>query len=125
LFDLIEVLKAMRRVIPQLYSLLFCLVSTSDASSLRGRNEGTLTSTPEQTRRKLEWKFVSTGTVVSNNNSFDDYDGKEIPKDKSISDARDKLRSTDVCYRNGSFSLSNCPPVPDNFVCGKLKPIIC
>ena len=56
---------------------------------------------------------MSTQQVVFNDNSYDDYDDYEIPYDKSMNDHKDFLRSTDVCYKDGSYSLSNCPSVPN------------
>jgi len=92
-----------------------------NASLLRAKVEKSSTATEEQSR-KLEWLFVSTGQSENNNNSYDNYDDKEVPADKSINDAVDFLRSTDVCFKNGSYSLSNCPPPPDCNFSGKFGP---
>ena len=65
---------------------------------------------------------MSTQKVVYNDNSYFNYDDEEVPRDKSLNDARDFLRSTDVCYKNGSYSLSNCPSVPNCNWSGKFGP---
>jgi len=36
-----------------------------------------------------------------------------VPADKSGGDSADKLRDTDLCYSNGSYSRGNCPNEPD------------
>jgi len=68
---------------------------------------------------QLLWNFVPTSKEVNNNNSYDNYDDKEVPSDTSINDPVDFLRSTDVCYKNGSYSLSNCPTPPNCNFSGK------
>jgi hypothetical protein len=72
--------------------------------------------------QQLAWYFVPTGNVVDNNDSYDDYDDRLLPTDKSMNDAPDFLRSTDFCYRDGSYSLSNCPKPPDCNFSGKFGP---
>eukprot|EP00590_Aulacoseira_subarctica_P001243 CAMPEP_0172434490 /NCGR_PEP_ID=MMETSP1064-20121228/70662_1 /TAXON_ID=202472 /ORGANISM="Aulacoseira subarctica , Strain CCAP 1002/5" /LENGTH=472 /DNA_ID=CAMNT_0013182719 /DNA_START=773 /DNA_END=2192 /DNA_ORIENTATION=- len=93
---------------------------TNDKST--AQSTALIETNPSAQRRKLDWKFVPTQQVVKNDNSYFNYDDKEVPKDKSLNDARDFLRSTDVCYKNGSYSLSNCPSVPNCNWTGKFGP---
>jgi hypothetical protein len=72
--------------------------------------------------QQLVWHFVPTGKVVDNNNAYDNYDDRDVPTDMSMNDAPDFLRSTDLCYKNGSYSLSNCPKPPDCNFSGEFGP---
>ena len=52
--------------------------------------------------------------MIDNDFWYTNYDSSEIPADTSAhGDAEDKLRSSDVCYKDGSYSKDNCPSEPD------------
>jgi hypothetical protein len=104
--------------------LLLCQLFIADAGLLRARknDETNEVVTGAQKRRKLEWIFVPTGDVIDNNNSYDDYGGDEVPGDTSMNDSPDRLRANDLCYKDGSYGLANCPEPPDCNFSGKFGP---
>lgn len=83
---------------------LFWIVSCADRSSEKAEKED---------HRKLEWIFVPTRNAVRGQGWYDNYDENTVPsRPWKWSDEPDKLRSSDVCYDNGSFSRSHCPSPP-------------
>jgi len=104
-------------------SMLIMQVYICSASLLRsGRNDASTPDDNKKRHRKLDWVFVPTGKVVKNNKSYDFYDDEEVPDNQGMNDAPDFLRTNDVCFKNGSFSKSNCPTPPNCNFTGKFGP---
>jgi hypothetical protein len=96
----------------------------ADAGLLRARkkDQNNEVVTGAQKRRELTWIFVPTGDVIDNNNSYDNYGQDEVPDDTSMNDSPDRLRAKDLCYKDGSYSLANCPEPPDCNFSGEFGP---
>jgi hypothetical protein len=68
---------------------------------------------------KLSWKFVPEGKVYDDDEWYADYSGVD---NSARADPEDFLRRSDICYKNGSYSRSNCPSVPNCNHTGKWGP---
>jgi hypothetical protein len=96
--------------------------ATFDSDSFFAERLGRIASVIHTQMLKLDWVFVPTGKVVKNNKSYDFYDDEEVPDNQGMNDAPDFLRTNDVCFKNGSFSKSNCPTPPNCNFTGKFGP---
>mmetsp|Transcript_27794 Transcript_27794/g.39774 ORF Transcript_27794/g.39774 Transcript_27794/m.39774 type:complete len:144 (-) Transcript_27794:100-531(-) len=104
-------------------SVLVCCELSVIAGGLRASKNDEIDVIPqEQMRRNLKWVFAPTQKVIDNNKSYDWYDDGEVPDDKGMNDAPDFLRASDVCYKNGSYSRSNCPATPNCSWSGEFGP---